>query len=185
MTEEEVLKRILNLFDALNIPYALTGGLAVSFYGHPRSTHDFDLIIQIPGEPNIVKKLLEAFEKDFYISEEGIIGALLHKTMFNIIHHETGLKVDLWILKEDEYGREAFKRRNRVKSLGVDLCILSAEDMVIGKLLWYKVSEIEKHFNDAKGIVEIQKEGLDDQYLTKWSLKLSVNDLLRKIMIKQ
>ena len=181
MTEEEVLKEVIASLEALNIPYALTGGLAVSFYGHPRSTHDFDLILQIAPDAKYTKKLLETFGKAFYISEEGIIDALLHKTMFNIIHHETGLKLDLWILKDDQYDREAFNRRRRVKALDTEIWILSVEDMMLGKLLWYKVSEIDKHFNDVKGIYEIQKGNIDKKYLLKWSLELSTHEILKKI----
>lgn len=182
MTEEEVLKEIVANLEELDIPYALTGGIAVSYYGKPRSTHDFDIIIQVPSGKGSVKKLLSTFEKDFYISEEGIIDALLHKTMFNIIHHGTGLKIDLWILKEDEYNKEAFTRRRKVKVLGMDISILSAEDMMLGKLQWYKVSEIEKHLNDIRGIYEIQKDILDKDYLKKWAVRLLVNDLLNKII---
>ena len=181
MTEEDVLKEVIGSLDSLNIPYALTGGLAVSFYGHPRSTHDFDLILQFPSDPKITKKLLNIFGKDYYISEEGVIDALLHKTMFNIIHHETGLKIDLWILKDDEYDREAFNRREKVQALGREISILSAEDMIIGKLLWYKVSEIDKHFNDVRGIYEIQRQNIDNKYLLKWSIKLSIHEILKKI----
>ncbi len=182
MTEEDVLKEVVGNLEKLGVPYALTGGIAVSFYGKPRSTHDFDIIVQISSGHGSVKKLFSAFEKDFYISEEGIIDAVLHKTMFNIIHHETGLKIDLWILKEDDYDKEAFAKRKKIKALGMDLFILSAEDMVLGKLQWYKVSEIDKHFDDVKGIYEIQKDNLDKDYLKKWAIKLSVNDLLSKII---
>jgi hypothetical protein len=181
VTEEDVLYEVIGSLNSLGLPYALTGGLAVSFYGHPRSTHDFDLVIQFPAKPGAAKDLLKIFEKDFYISEAGVIDAVLHKTMFNIIHHETGLKIDLWILKDGAYDREAFKRRKTVKALGTELSILSPEDMMINKLLWYKVSDLQKHFNDAKSIYEIQKGGLDLDYLAKWTLKLAINDLFKKI----
>jgi len=182
VTEEEVLLDVLKSLNELEFPYALTGGLAVSFYGHPRSTHDFDLIIQFPSKTGITKRLLKAFEKDFYISEEGIIDAVLHKTMFNIVHHDTGLKIDLWVLKDTAYDREAFGRRKKIKALGTGIFILAAEDMIINKLLWYKVSEVEKHFNDAQGIYETQKARLDKNYLSKWSLKLLIHGILKRII---
>lgn len=179
MTEEDVLLEVLETLIEIKIPYALTGGLAVSFYGNPRSTHDFDLIVQIPHDPKMIKKLLAVFGKDYYISEEGIIDALLHKTMFNIIHHETGLKIDFWILKGDAYDHEAFLCRKQKKLMGKDIFILSAEDMIINKLLWYKVSEIYKHLNDAKGIYRIQGDKLDQKYLTEWADRLSITEFLK------
>lgn len=182
MTEEDVLIQTIELFDGLKIPYALTGGLAVSFYGHPRSTHDFDLILQFPPDKKTTKQLLTLFDKDFYISEAGIIDAVLHKTMFNIIHHETGLKIDLWIMKDSEYDREAFGRRIRQPALGIDVWILSAEDMIINKLLWYKISDLQKHYNDAKGIYEVQGTKIDRKYLIKWAAQLSIFDILKEII---
>ncbi|MGB9613533.1 MAG: nucleotidyltransferase domain-containing protein [Candidatus Margulisiibacteriota bacterium] len=181
MTEEEVLREVIGRLEKLNVPYALTGGLATSFYGRPRSTHDFDIIVHLLSGAGNVKKLLAAFENDFYVSEEGIIDAILHKTMFNIIHRETGFKIDFWILKDDEYDKEAFGRKEKVKMLNADISILSAEDMILGKLLWFKASEIDKHLNDAKGIYEVQKGKLDTEYLKRWALKLSIYDLLVKI----
>ncbi|MBI5399715.1 hypothetical protein HZB07_03785 [Candidatus Saganbacteria bacterium] len=182
MTDEAVLKAIIAKLNKLQIPYALTGGLAVSFYGEPRSTHDFDLVIQIAAGGGIVKKLLANFAQDFYISEEGIIDALLHRTMFNIISHETSLKIDLWIMKEDEYNRTAFARRIKTSVLDLDLFILSAEDLILSKLQWYKASEVEKHLNDVKRIITIQKDKLDFVYLNNWVSKLAVGETLKNLI---
>lgn len=182
MTPEEVLKEVVKKLDELNIPYALTGSVASSYYGRPRSTHDFDVIIQVSVAPGIVKRFLSSFEKDFYVSEEGVIDALLHRTMFNIIHHETGFKVDLWILKDDEYDRVAFSRRQKVTLLGSEMFILSAEDMILGKLQWYKISESDRQLDDVKFIYEVQKNNLDIDYLKKWSVKLSIHDVLSTII---
>ncbi|MFH1541712.1 MAG: hypothetical protein ABIE84_01310 [bacterium] len=182
MNEAEVLRKVIADLEELKIPYALTGGLAVSFYGRPRSTHDFDIIVQIPSGPSYIKKLLAAFGKEFYISEEGIIDAVLHQTMFNIIHHETGLKIDMWILKDSEYDREAFGRRKKMAALGTGISILAAEDMILNKLQWYKVSEIDKHLNDVRGVCEIQKGSLDKEYLKKWAARLLLQGLLNDIL---
>ncbi|MFH0886598.1 MAG: hypothetical protein V1843_00355 [bacterium] len=181
MTEEEVLKEVISVLNSMNIPYALTGGIAVSFYGKPRSTHDFDIIIQVAPKPGSVKQIISAFKKGYYISEEGVIDALLHKTMFNILNHETGLKIDFWILKEDAYGKQAFTRRKKLKLLGIDAFILSAEDMIINKLLWYQASDIYKHLNDVQGMYEIQKNNLDQIYLSKWASKLAINHLVKDL----
>ncbi len=181
MTEEEVLIEVIENFEALNIPYALTGGLAVSYYGRPRSTHDFDIVIQVVPGKNGPARILSAFNKDFYVSEEGVIDALAHETMFNIIHHETGLKIDLWILKNSAYDKEAFSRRKRVKTLGVEIFFLTAEDMILNKLLWHKASESEKHLKDVKVMYLVQKNNLDREYLKRWAINLSVADLLGEI----
>jgi len=181
MTEEELLKGITSSLEKLKIPYALTGALAVSFYGYPRATHDFDIIVQIQPHKGVVSKLADEFREDFYLSEEAITDAVIHNTMFNMIHHGSSHKVDLWILKDDAYSRESFKRRKSVKIAGKKMYILSPEDIILSKLIWYKESENDKHVRDVNGIMELQKGRIDNKYLKKWAPRLSVLKLLHKI----
>ncbi len=44
-----------------------------------------------------------------------------------------------------------------------------------------KDSEIDKHLDDALGILQVQNENLDFGYLRKWANKLSVRDLLNQL----
>ena len=50
------LKDLTRLFDEMDIPYALMGGMAVSVHGIPRPTHDLDFTIAIDRQ-----KLAEFF----------------------------------------------------------------------------------------------------------------------------
>ena len=61
MTLEELLKEVTSKLDDLNIPYALTGGIGSSFYGEPRTTHDFDIVINLLPSKNYAKKIFNAF----------------------------------------------------------------------------------------------------------------------------
>lgn len=182
MTLENLLKEVVSKFDDLNIPYALTGGIGSSFYGQPRTTHDFDLVINLLAGKNQAKKIFNSFIKDYYVSEEAIIGSVLHKTMFNIIHHETGIKIDCWILKEDAYSLESFKRRRKEKFSGKQIFFLPPEDLILNKLLWYKASESGRQLTDVYGIIEVRKDNLDLKYLKKWAIKLKVDDILADII---
>ncbi|MDI6731115.1 MAG: hypothetical protein QME05_00850 [Candidatus Margulisbacteria bacterium] len=182
MTEEDVVIDIISFLDKYSIPYALTGGFAVSFYGKPRSTHDLDIIVQLIAGNRNIKELMTAFIKDYYVSEEGITDAIIHDTMFNIIHQETGFKIDFWILKNEEYAQESFSRRKRFEILGLTPWILSPEDMIINKLQWYKAAESDKHLKDARGIIEIQKDNIDQKYLHKWTNKLGLNSELKQVV---
>lgn len=48
-------------------------------------------------------KIVDAFYQEFYVSSESIEDAIKHRTVFNIIHSETGLKIDFWMLTNEEY----------------------------------------------------------------------------------
>ena len=45
-----LLKIVVRRLEKLKIPYVLTGGLAVSFWGASRSTHDIDIVIDANEE---------------------------------------------------------------------------------------------------------------------------------------
>ncbi|MBI5701557.1 hypothetical protein HZC34_06955 [Candidatus Saganbacteria bacterium] len=178
---QELLKEVTSKLDDLEIPYAITGALGSSFYGQPRSTHDFDIVINLIAGKGQVKKIYDNFIKDYYVSEEAIVESLAHKTMFNLINHDTGIKIDCWILKEDAFSRESFKRRRKEEFDGKSFYFLSPEDLVLNKLIWYKASESLKQLSDIRGILEIQKGKLDIDYIKKWAIKLKIFDIFSSL----
>lgn len=180
MTQLEVLLKVAKKLAQLKLPYMLTGAYAVSFYGKPRTTHDIDLKVEIT--PQDTDKIYNIFKDSFYVSKEMINNAIKHQQMFNLIEKESQTKVDFWIVKETEYDKERFSRRVLTKIHKVDVYISSAEDTILIKLVWFKKSQVQKHFDDALGIVDIQKDKLDLDYLKKWSKKFSVEELLKELL---
>ncbi len=180
MTQVETTKQVIKALDQLGIPYMLTGAIASSYYGKPRLTHDIDLVVKIKKES--VNKIVYQFKDDFYVSTEGILNALEHNTMFNLINEKTGIKIDCWIIGQDEYDKMAFARRRSVKIFDIDMYISAPEDVILSKLKWYKESQSEKHLEDISGILEVQKGKLDIEYLKICAEKLSVEDLLSRIL---
>ena len=61
----------------------LTGSVASSLQGEPRSTHDIDVVVAI--QKSAVKKLVESFPPpDFYADEDSAFDAINKQKMFNI-----------------------------------------------------------------------------------------------------
>ncbi len=179
MNLDEVVLRVVEILNKMDIPYFLTGAMAVVYYGEPRTTHDIDLIIVV--KESDVNLMVINFEQDFYIDEFSIRTAIEEKDMFNAVHKETGFKVDFWILGEDDYNKERFKRRVQVNVLGTKIYLPTAEDAIISKLEWFKMSDIDKHYYDALGIYRIQKGNLDTDYINNWCQKKSISKLWKKI----
>ena len=48
---------VARLLKEANIPYAVVGGVALAFHGHPRFTQDIDLIVMGENIPNLTKTL--------------------------------------------------------------------------------------------------------------------------------
>ena len=182
MTQLEVLLNVTKTLNKKKIPYMLTGAYAVSFYGKPRTTHDIDLKVLI-SNPD-VDTIYEAFKKDFYIDKDMINQAVTQENMFNIIHNETQTKIDFWLLRNDEFDITRFKRKMKINIHNTPVFISTAEDMIIIKLCWYKESNSQKHYEDIKGILEIQAGRLDMKYINKWAGHFSATDILTKIAEK-
>jgi hypothetical protein len=182
MSQEEFFTEVVQVLNRLNVPYMLTGSVASSFYGEPRSTHDIDFVVIIV--PTDTERLLESFDKNrYYISEENIREALTHGSSFNLIDSNTGLKADFWPLKYDAYHQTCFERRIKHTIFGNEASIATPEDLILTKLEWCKLSGGNQiQYKDALGIYEMQKRNLDLEYIHKWSEHLHVKDLWDKLI---
>ncbi len=61
---------------------------------------------------------------------------------------------------------------------------MSPEDSILLKLTWYIQggSTSEKQLNDIRGVLTVQKDALDSEYLKKWASRLEVADVLDKCL---
>lgn len=87
----DVLLRVVDILEELEIPYVLGGSLASSLAGEPRATADVDLAIRIGSEQ--LDPLVRALEPDFYVSEEAAAAALRDHASFNVVH----LEIPAWL----------------------------------------------------------------------------------------
>lgn len=178
----ELLKNISSFLETNNIPYMITGAWSAIFYGRPRASHDIDFVVELPieNEDAIIKKF-ETLPEEFLVQPEGIKEALMHKSMFNVLHLPTMLKLDFWILTKEEFDKSRFKRRKKVELLGKKMEMATPEDTILQKLVWYKMAPIEKHLVDAAFVYQIQKKSLDEKYLEFWIKKLKVEKYYQKL----
>jgi plasmid replication initiation protein len=95
----ETLEWICNKLDLANIPYMITGGSALGFWGHIRTTMDIDIVIQINKET--IDSFLKSIENEAYVDFQKAKEAVFKRRMFNIIFNKTCFKIDLISLKED------------------------------------------------------------------------------------
>src|SRR5690606_36410804 len=93
---------------------------------------------------------------------------------FNLIHHDSGLKVDLIIRKTTPHARAEFSRRRRVPVFGGnEVTLASPEDVIIKKLDYFRQAGSEKHLDDIRGIQA--ETALDDAYLATWIQTLGLH----------
>jgi len=176
---ETALTQVVDALNRLNLPYMLTGAVAVTYYGEPRTTHDIDIVILIA--PADIVRIKAALEPAFSVDTESIKAALREGSAFNALHEATGFKVDFWMLKGGEYDRSAFERRVRVNLLGAEMFLPAPEDVIIAKLEWYRLSDVDKHYFDAQGVVAVQKGNLDIAYIARWCKAKALSSLWHRI----
>jgi hypothetical protein len=179
---QTILGSVISVLEGLKIPYFLSGSVASSAMGLPRATLDIDIVADIPAVQ--APRLADAFGGAFYVDRDQIAAAIERRSSFNIIHSGTAHKVDIFILKDRDYDREALGRRRQVLLFeGEDslrCSLASPEDIILSKLEWYKdggrVSE--RQWLDVQGVMKVQGRRLDKAYLRKWGLTLSISELL-------
>ena len=175
----QALKSITNVLDKLQISYRIAGSVASSVLGVMRSTLDIDLVADIRGYH--VSQLTALLQKDFFVDVEFLAESVGLCQSFNILHRETFLKVDIFPLKLRSYDQTAFRRKHvdqLAESLEVNF--FTPEDVLLSKLEWFELGErsSERQWGDILGVLRIQAENLDFEYLHEWAEKLGVDGLL-------
>ena len=181
MSQQELLKKVVRTLEQLHIRYMVSGSVASSLQGEPRSTHDIDIVVDLPESK--VHDLAAAFPSpDFYLDEEAVAEAVARRDMANLIDTTSGDKVDFWLLTEDPFDRSRFARRYYEEILGMRLAVCSPEDTILMKLRWARMSGgSEKQFADALRVYEVQYEKLDQQYLREWTITLGVEQEMSRL----
>jgi hypothetical protein len=118
-----LLQNITQKLNHLQIPYMLTGSMAMGFYTIPRNTLDLDLVVEL--NPEDMRALVQSLKNEFYISEDALQTAVAERGMFNVIDHQSGFKVDMILTQKTLYAQTAFQRAKLHQDLGFELCGLS------------------------------------------------------------
>jgi len=171
----EFLQRLVGLLDTADMPYMVAGSFASTYHGVPRTTHDIDIVVE-PTFSSLNQLLALLPEDQYYVSEDAARDALRRRSQFNVIDLQTGWKVDLIVRKNRDFSRQEFARRGHGEVQGVDVFIASAEDTILTKLEWAKMSESERQLRDVAGVLAVAAETLDRGYLNKWVDELGLRE---------
>lgn len=181
MTPLDVALAVARALEACGIEYFLGGSMASSLYGHPRLTNDLDFVVLL--RPNQVGALKVALGDDFDLDEVALEDAARRKGSWNIFHAPTVTRVDLFVVRDDDYDAEEFLRRRRMTvAPGQALFVKSAEDTVLRKLLWFRAGgeANSQQLRDVVDVLRVQGERLDGAYLAAWARKLDLVQLLER-----
>ncbi|HZX10415.1 MAG TPA: hypothetical protein VFG01_05650 [Acidobacteriota bacterium] len=184
MEQHELLLFVVGCFEKLKIPYLVTGAIASIAYGEPRFTNGIDMVIDI--HPAHIHEFKSCFpENEFYLDVDSMKQAINHRSQFNIIHPESGLKVDVIISKKDDFDQSRFARTKKLNvSEKKSVNFASPEDVIIKKLQYFKKGHSEKHLRDCASMLKISSDLIDRDYISFWSKKLSISILWEELQKK-
>jgi hypothetical protein len=180
MNERELLVDCLRRLNRAGVTYYLTGSMASNYWGIPRSTHDLDFVVQMPL--SAVPRIIHEFSAEFYIEEAAVRAAYEPPYQFNAIDIRSALKVDFWLAQPHPFDEEMLRRRLPVTLFGEPAWIATAEDVVLHKLFCNRITPSDRQLGDAAGVVAVQADSLDKNYLRHWAQALNVAPELERLL---
>jgi len=176
------LTPVVDAFERLGIAYHIGGSVASSAYGIARATLDIDLVADM--QMTHVQLLVALLQEAYYIDREMVQEAIRHRSSFNVIHLDTMIKVDVFILKPQPYAQESFRRARRdtlvEEEPAREFYLASPEDVILHKLDWFRLGGgvSDRQWNDVLGVLKVQALSLDLAYLRRWAAELGLTGLL-------
>jgi len=175
------LNRIWPLAEASGIPVAIAGGIALSYWGNPRSTQDVDLVMYTDHLDLIHPVLVQAGFRATSQPEKDLGLFRLRQYEFDPDEAFVTVDVDLMISDSDYYST-ASERFVRIQLTGVSIPmnVLSREDLILHKV--YSGRLIDRA--DVQNMLTMHWSELDQSYLDDWSSKLGIQNSLQDAIIR-
>ncbi len=174
--ELDILRDVSSRLEGPGISYMLTGSMAMNYYAQPRMTRAIDVVVELG--PADAARVVQLFSPDYYVSREAVDQSISRQSLFNLIHHESVIKVDCIVRKQGEHRLAEFNRRQRITIEDFETWIVSKEDLILSKLFWGKDSRSELQLRDVKNLVST---GCDHACIQQWTEELGVTSLWHEV----
>ena len=180
MALPKVATLIADRLNSAGVKWMATGSIAAMSYGEYRVTNDVDIVLVLSERD--IEKLVAAFPlEEFYCPPEDVIrteAAREEHGHFNLIHHETGFKADVYIAGNDALTSWALRQRQPVRLEESVIWLAPPEYVIIGKLEFYREGASEKHLRDIRGMLAVTD--VDGALLEKEITQRGLTDVWQK-----
>lgn len=178
MPAPDPLAPFLEPLERLALPYCITGSVAASVYGEPRLTADIDIVLLLDARDLLA--LRSAFpESAYYVPPDETLRLEIARSsrgMFNLIHHASQFKADIYLAARDPLHAWALEHRRRISLPGGGAWIAPPEYVILRKLEYLREGGSDKHVRDVRYILaatpierafvesEVKRLGLAEQW---------------------
>jgi len=183
MQEANLFLIFIERLNKINIEYMTTGSVASIIYGEPRITHDINIILQLHIS-NIPEFISSFNPEEFYCPPMEVIETEVARETrghFNIIHHETGFKADIYPVGKDKLHIWAMSKKRKVE---VDNCVFwlaPPEYVILRKLEFFREGGSSKHLRDIEKMLILSADIIDFAELTQKITENSLGEEWKKL----
>jgi hypothetical protein len=155
--------------------YLVSGSVATSLFGEPRFTADIDIALFL--NPTQILLLPRIFpEENYYLPPLDVIKIECRRQIrghFNIIHHDSGMKADIYPSKHHPYLTWALEKKIRLTTDHTTISVAPPEYVIMHKLAFYQEGGHAKHLRDILAVCRMQH--VDLAMMAKASMELNLS----------
>ena len=184
MPEASLISVFVKPLNHANIQYMVTGSVASILYGEPRMTQDIDLVIKL-SEKDVIGLSKVFPEGQFYCPPTDVILSEISREVrghFNLIHHRTGLKADLYPIGKDPLHQWAMGQSRTIEFDNNEITVAPPEYVIIRKLDYFREGGSEKHLTDIKKMLKYSGDIINISILKEKAALLSLQELLNDVL---
>jgi hypothetical protein len=178
MTDPDLIGLFITPLETLEISYMITGGVASLIYGDPRFTRDIDVVLELRGPE--IGGLISAFSsEDYYVPPLEALREEVHRPRHGyiyLIHRDTALRADVYLLGDDPLHAWAFGRRVRIPLDEIAIWLAPIEYVTLRKLEYFQLSGSDRHLRDVAMMLEISGQQVDQTELDRWVERLGLHE---------
>lgn len=176
MQPPDEISLFAGLLNRLGSPYMVTGATAAIVYGQPRVTNDIDVVLALDAAS--VPRLAEVFpEEQFYLPPETVLRVEQGRRQrghFNIIHHESGYKADIYVAGSDPLHAWALPLRRALPWGDETLSVAPPEYVIVRKLEYFREGGSQKHLSDIRAMLAVTE--VDRGEVGRWVNALGLSE---------
>jgi hypothetical protein len=177
MYEADLFLVFARKLNELALVYMVTGSVAGVLYGEPRVTHDVDVVLVLPPGQAISAFALAFPIDEYYCPPEEVLlqeALRAQRGHFNLIHHESGFRADIYLANRDPLHAWALRERRALDVGGEKVWVAPPEYVIVRKLEFFREGGSEKHIEDIRAMLRVSRDLVRADVVESWVGRLGL-----------